>query len=411
MGRPSRFPAKRIPARSAGAFSLGPRARRGSEAARRSTVTTARNSGSTSQRILDRAPRLERRGKAGTGPQARNVRSAETLAFEYVSPAFERIFGSSRDEVLHRDPWRTGWKSSRPRTAPGRGRRSRRCGRASGWPSNTASNGPRMARSACCATQAFPSGIRWGMWIAGVGHDATEEAASAERLKVLVAELQHRTRDLLGVVRSVTGRIAASSDDLDDFSARIHDRLGALARVNGLLSRLQEDERIDFDELIRSEPDADGVLDGGGNSAQISLSGLTGVRLRSSTVQTLALGLHDWRPTRSNTGRFRPPTGDLRSTGRWLPHRAGCRGSRWIGRKAAFRRKRPTARHRPTFSTATAANSSDKRCPTSSALRSTTTSARRACAAGQRSLSQAAWTWRRPRRVRSMTDIRACLAT
>ena len=31
------------------------------------------------------------------------IRSAETLAFEYVSPAFERIFGASRDEVLQGD--------------------------------------------------------------------------------------------------------------------------------------------------------------------------------------------------------------------------------------------------------------------------------------------------------------------
>lgn len=55
--------------------------------------------------------------------------------------------------------------------------------------------------------------------------------------QVLVGELQHRTRNLMAVVKSITARTLARSGSLDEFSARINDRFDALARVQSLLSR------------------------------------------------------------------------------------------------------------------------------------------------------------------------------
>ena len=241
------------------------------------------------------------------------IRNAETLAFEYVSPAFERIFGASRDEVLQGDTLENWLRMVVPddRARASKAIETLRTGKRLAFEYRI--HRPADGQVRLLRDTGFPIRDPGGrvMWIAGVGHDATEEAASAERLKVLVAELQHRTRNLLGVVRSVTDRTLANSDGLDDFRARIHDQLGALARVNGLLSRLQEDERIDFDELIRSELDAHGVLDGAGKSAQISLSGPTGVRLRSSTVQTLALGLHELATNALKYGVLSTPDGRL----------------------------------------------------------------------------------------------------
>ena len=98
----------------------------------------------------------------------------------------------------------------------------------------------------------------------------------------------------MGVVRSVTDKTLSSSTSLPDFQGRIRDRLNALARVNGLLSRLDGGNRITFDELIRTELMAHGVVDGTqGATSQVTLQGPEGMRLRSSTVQTLALGLHE----------------------------------------------------------------------------------------------------------------------
>jgi PAS domain S-box-containing protein len=134
---------------------------------------------------------------------------------------------------------------------------------------------------------------------------------SEQRLHVLVAELQHRTRNLLGVVSSVSKRTLADSVSLEDFGPRFRARLGALARVNGLLSRLHEGERITFDALIRTELSGYGALDENGYDPQVRLDGPQGVRLRSSMVQTLALGLHELATNALKYGALSRPEGRL----------------------------------------------------------------------------------------------------
>ena len=112
-----------------------------------------------------------------------------------------------------------------------------------------------------------------------------------ERQGVLVAELQHRTRNLITVVRSLSDRTAANAVSLDDFKGRFGRRLAALSRVQGLLSHLSAGERVDFEELLRSELTALGVLDA--NATRVTLEGPANVPLRSATVQTLALAVHE----------------------------------------------------------------------------------------------------------------------
>ncbi|WP_162630715.1 CheR family methyltransferase [Paracoccus endophyticus] len=241
------------------------------------------------------------------------IRDADTLAFEYVSPAFDRVFGRPRDEALGGDTLE-GWLGlivpedrERARDAVERLRAGERL--VFEYRATRPSDGQvRLIRDAGFPIRGPDERV---LWIAGVGHDATQEAASAERLTVLVAELQHRTRNLLGVVRSVMEQTLNGSTSLDDFNARIRERLGALARVNGLLSRLSEDDRIDFDELIRSELDAHGVLGGGGTGPRVRLRGPRKIRLRSSTVQTLALGLHELATNALKYGALSRPEGQL----------------------------------------------------------------------------------------------------
>ena len=70
--------------------------------------------------------------------------------------------------------------------------------------------------------------------------ETTERREWEERQQVLIAELQHRTRNLMGVVRSMSDKTARASADLKEFRANFRDRLNALSRVQGLLSRLNE---------------------------------------------------------------------------------------------------------------------------------------------------------------------------
>lgn len=118
--------------------------------------------------------------------------------------------------------------------------------------------------------------------------DTTDRRNWEDRQKVLVAELQHRTRNLIGVVRSISERTASNSTDLEDFKARFRDRIAALARVQGLLSQLDRSEQVTFDDLLHTE-----LASMGATAGEVRLDGPPGVRLRSSAVQTLALGLHE----------------------------------------------------------------------------------------------------------------------
>ncbi|AOD14622.1 hypothetical protein BER92_07570 [Xanthomonas fragariae] len=124
-------------------------------------------------------------------------------------------------------------------------------------------------------------------WL-GTSTDVHDLRELQEHQKVLVGELQHRTRNLVAVVRSIADKTLRHSQDLSEFGDVFSDRLEALARVQGLLSKLSEHDRVHFDELIRSELEA---LHG--NFEQISLQGPSGIRLRSSTVQVLAMALHE----------------------------------------------------------------------------------------------------------------------
>ena len=120
--------------------------------------------------------------------------------------------------------------------------------------------------------------------------DFTEQREMQDRLGVMVAELQHRTRNLVGVVQAMADRTARGAGSLEEFEAKFRCRLAAMARVQGLLSRLGSEDRIAFDELLATELSA---LNGEESDGKIRLEGPRGISLRSSTVQTLALALHE----------------------------------------------------------------------------------------------------------------------
>jgi two-component system CheB/CheR fusion protein len=151
--------------------------------------------------------------------------------------------------------------------------------------------------------------------------DALREAQ--ERQSVLVAELQHRTRNLMGVVRSTAGRTLESSRDLADFRDRFESRIEALARVQGLLSRLDEHDRVSFDELLRSELEAMGA-----RPDAVTLDGPAAVKLRSGGVQTLAMAIHELATNAQKYGALGQPGAKL--TVHWRLDREGVGGKPWL---------------------------------------------------------------------------------
>ncbi|CCM79439.1 chemotaxis protein CheB [Rhizobium mesoamericanum] len=159
-------------------------------------------------------------------------------------------------------------------------------------------------------------------WL-GTSTDVDDLRGMQARQEVLVSELQHRTRNLIGVIRSTADKSARASSDLDDFRERFRDRLDALARAQGLLSRLNDHDRVSFDELIEGELSAvDSSAD------QIILEGPRGVRLRSSTVQTLAMALHELATNATKYGALAQPSGKLSIN--WSLKEDGPDGRPWL---------------------------------------------------------------------------------
>ena len=147
-------------------------------------------------------------------------------------------------------------------------------------------------------------------WL-GTSTDVDDIVQLQEHQQVLVAELQHRTRNLMAIVQSVMMRTLRGSSDLKDFRTEIDHRLAALARVQGLLSRREEGQRVTFDMLLREELSAHVALDERGNAPQVSISGPHGVSLRSGMVQTFALALHELATNAVKYGALSRPSGHL----------------------------------------------------------------------------------------------------
>ena len=243
------------------------------------------------------------------------IRDCKTLALEYVSPAFEQVYGHRIEEVLggnHIRRWAELILPEDREKALDNLRRVRE--------GEQVSQSFRILRSdgqvRWMRDTSFPLLDEQGrvQRIAGIGHDATEEVELHDRLRVLVAELQHRSRNLVTVVRGVTDRTLATSETLDDFRTRIRERLAALGRVNALLSRLEEGHRITFDQLLQAELTAHGVVDEAGEGPQATLRGLKGIRLRSATVQTFALAIHELTTNALKYGALSRPEGHLEVT-------------------------------------------------------------------------------------------------
>jgi two-component sensor histidine kinase len=125
--------------------------------------------------------------------------------------------------------------------------------------------------------------------------------------RVLVAELQHRTRNLLAVVRAIASQ---------SFEGRINDsalesflqRLSALGRAQGLISRAECD-RVNLSDIVWTELEAHAPS----ARSRLEVHG-PAVRLSSHQVQTVALALHELVTNAVKYGALRAAEGRLSVT-------------------------------------------------------------------------------------------------
>jgi PAS domain S-box-containing protein len=146
-------------------------------------------------------------------------------------------------------------------------------------------------------------------WV-GTMTDINDLRGLQGRQNVLMAELQHRTRNLLSVVQSVANQTLRSSSSLEGFGAQFGSRLRALSRVQSLLARV-EDQVIDLHDLVTAELAAhsEGEL----TSTKIRVGGPP-VALPPTAAQALGLALHELATNAVKYGALAQPAGKLEVT-------------------------------------------------------------------------------------------------
>lgn len=82
--------------------------------------------------------------------------------------------------------------------------------------------------------------------------DITQRRGEAEWQRLLVAELQHRVRNLIGMVRSVARLSAPSHRNVDEYVDHLIGRLQAMGRTQSTLTRAPG-RSVDLTELVREE--------------------------------------------------------------------------------------------------------------------------------------------------------------
>ncbi|MGX7951581.1 PAS domain-containing protein [Tsuneonella sp. HG249] len=119
-----------------------------------------------------------------------------------------------------------------------------------------------------------------------IGQDVTEQHAAGQRQELLLAELQHRVRNILGMIRSMVRFTAHGHEDIDEFSAHLVGRLDALARTQVLLTR-EPGARVDLEGLVWDELESQLI-----DERRMQVGG-PAVGLSPKAAEVLTLALHE----------------------------------------------------------------------------------------------------------------------
>jgi PAS domain S-box-containing protein len=141
-----------------------------------------------------------------------------------------------------------------------------------------------------------------------------EEAlrASESRARLLLAELQHRVRNTLSVIRSITRRTAETSTSVEDYAMHLDGRINAFARVQTAVAR-DPTAGLDLTDLVTDELLTYAAHQGD----QVRIAG-PAVRLQPKAAETFGLAIHELATNAVKHGALVVPQGRIRVT--WRVH-------------------------------------------------------------------------------------------
>ncbi|MCJ9702334.1 MULTISPECIES: CheR family methyltransferase [unclassified Bradyrhizobium] len=140
--------------------------------------------------------------------------------------------------------------------------------------------------------------------------DVTAITRAEERQRLLLAELQHRVRNTLGVVRSIARRSAETSSTVEEYASHLDGRLNAFARTQAMVTRDPEGG-IDLEYLVVEELLAYNAHEG----ERIRVSGPK-VRFQAKAAETFALAIHELATNALKYGALSQPSGRVEITWR-----------------------------------------------------------------------------------------------
>ena len=155
--------------------------------------------------------------------------------------------------------------------------------------------------------------------IGGIAEDVTETKLAVEHQGVLLAELQHRVRNIMALLRSITNRTADRAESVTEYRDLMMGRLLAFARVQALLTRSANVcvgiASIVHDEVsVQAQHEEQYVIDG------------PDVALSPKAAEVLTLAIHELATNAVKYGALSVPDGKV--TVRWSTFEK--RGGLWL---------------------------------------------------------------------------------
>ncbi|MCO5062905.1 MAG: PAS domain-containing protein [Rhizobiaceae bacterium] len=235
------------------------------------------------------------------------IRDAATMECEFLSPAFEKVYGVDRESMLGETHVASWSDLIVPED------------REDAWLNHErARNGERVAfeyrirrpsdgQIRWLRSTAFPMFDNEGhvQRIGGINHDWTALKQAQEHQQLLTAELQHRVRNTLSVIRSIARRTAQTSETVEDYAMHLDGRIGAFARVQAAVTR-DPTAGIDLGLLV-----ADTLLAATAReSDQVSIEGPQ-LGLQPKAAETMGLAIHELATNAVKYGALSVPEGKI----------------------------------------------------------------------------------------------------
>ena len=142
-------------------------------------------------------------------------------------------------------------------------------------------------------------------WVS-VQRDITERKRWQEHEQLLTAELQHRVRNTLAVVRSIARRTAGTSGTVEDYAMHLEGRLDAFARIQAEVTRAPL-AGVSLEPLVAEELLAYGAHEGD----QVAAISGPPVRLAPKAAESFALALHELATNAVKHGALSVPDGRI----------------------------------------------------------------------------------------------------